>query len=103
MRIYRRRRADNTQADIVAGLLHCGYRVDIIGQPVDILVGRESWGNRWLLLEAKTPTGKRNPKARVRSDQPDQNDFCARYRVPRVTSWLEAQAAILDLTRGWDR
>lgn len=101
MRLYRPRKADSTQASIVRELGKLGYLVHVVAEPVDLLIGRESWGNRWLLLEAKPLTGTRAPKARIRADQPEQNEFCARYRVPRVTNWIEAHAAVLELTRGW--
>lgn len=103
MRLYRPRKSDSTQAAIVRELSKLGYLVSVIREPVDLQIGRESWGNRFVLLECKPLTGKRKPKARIRKDQPEQNEFCARYRVPRVTSWIEAHAAVLDLTRGWDQ
>lgn len=99
--IYRRRRVDTTQAEIVRDLTARGYRVDIIREPVDISVGRPAWGNRFVFLECKSPVGKRNPKARTRAAQPKQNEFCTLYSVPRVTSPSEAHAAVLELTRGW--
>lgn len=96
MRIYRPRKTDSTQRDIAKGLRACGYEVHEIKEPVDLLVGREGWGNVWMPLECKPLVGKRNPKARIRSDQPEQNDFCERFGIPRVTSFEQAHGAVLD-------
>lgn len=96
MSIYRPRKVDSTQLEIATGLRACGYQVACIGKPVDMIVSREGLGNVWMLLEAKPLTGKRNPKARIRTDQPYQNEFCERFGVPRVTSFEEAHCAVLD-------
>lgn len=96
MRIYRPRKVDSTQRDIVKGLRACGYEVHEIQEPVDLLVGCECWGNVWMLLECKSLTGKREPKAIVRKCQQEQNEFCRRFDIPRVTSFEEAHSALLE-------
>ena len=85
----RRRRiihaSDTNQKAIVAALRAVGATVDIIGEPVDLLVGYRS---RNYLLEVK-----RHPKAPL---QPSQEQFFAEWRgtVTRVNSVSEALAAI---------
>lgn len=41
-------------------------------------------------LECKTAYGKKQPKARVRKDQQEQNEFCARWKIDKPTSPDEA-------------
>ena len=94
-------KVDSTQADIVDGLRRAGVRVEIIGQPVDLLC--RYWSNRhrdfiWMPLEVKTPYGKRAPKARADKRQETQRRFLAETGVPVVTSFTEALKALGLLT-----
>lgn len=98
MSLYRRAaKVDTVQADIVRGLQQAGVRVEVIKQPVDLLC--RYWSNRhrdfiWMPVEVKSPYGKKNPKARVRSDQETQRRFLAETGVPVVTSLDEALQAL---------
>lgn len=78
-------RSDPNQAEIVRALRDVGATVDVIGEPVDLLVG---WNGRNLLLEVK-----RDAKAQL---QPSQEAFFREWRgvVVRVNSVSEALAAI---------
>lgn len=87
-------RTDKTQQPIVDAVRAAGWMVFLIKIPCDLLC----WKNgTWRTLECKTPTGKRAPKARLRSDQRHQNDFCADTRTPRVTTAEEALRALGEL------
>jgi hypothetical protein len=95
--VRRAAKVDSTQAAIVDGLRRMGVRVEIIGQPVDLLC--RYWSNRhrdfiWMPIEVKTPYGKREPKARVRSEQETQRRFLEETGVPVVTSLDEAVEAL---------
>lgn len=86
---------DQAEPKIVEALEKAGWTVyrDL---PVDLLclkrINYETVEVR--LLEAKTAQGKRNPKARVRKDQAAQNDFCARWSIPKPTTPFEALLAV---------
>ena len=95
-------RQDASQAAIVEGLRKAGYRVEIIGRPVDLLVGklwRESfkggWGIDWTLMECKTP--QKNGKRRPRRDQEAQDRFVEETGTPVVTTLEEALRALEGL------
>jgi hypothetical protein len=85
----RRRRiihqSDPNQKEIVSALRAVGASVDIIGDPVDLVVG---YRGRNYLLEVK-----RDEKAKL---QPSQVEFFKSWRgaVVRVNSVAEALAAI---------
>ena len=87
-------KVDSIQEKIVDGLRAKGYRVEIIGRPVDLLVGRLFLhGNfRWWLLEVKTPT--KSGKIRKRKDQEAQDQFIRETNTPRVTTLEEALTAL---------
>jgi len=78
-------RSDSNQAEIVQALRDVGATVDIIGEPVDLLVG---FRGRNFLLEVKP-----DEKAKLR---PSQQEFFAAWRgeVKRVNSRAEALEAI---------
>ncbi len=78
-------RSDANQPEIVQALRDVGATVDIIGEPVDLLVG---WKGRNYLLEVKP-----DEKADLR---PSQVEFFRDWRgtVVRVNSVPEALAAI---------
>lgn len=94
-------KVDSVQNEIVEGLREWGYHVEIIGRPVDLLVGYH-WHTEapdgmirhmgWKLLEVKTPT--KAGKRRKRKDQEDQDDFIAWTGTPVVTSLHEALVAL---------
>lgn len=94
MSIYRRAaKVDGTQAAIVRGLEAAHVKCWSIRQPCDLLC--QFWCARhgiycWQTLECKPLTGKRNPKARIRTDQPEQNEFLIDTNTPVVTSFDEA-------------
>jgi len=85
----RRRRiihqADSNQAEIVDFARQCGATVDIIGEPVDLLVG---WKGRNLLWEVKP-----NAKAKLR---PSQVEFFRDWRgnVERIESVEDAARSL---------
>jgi hypothetical protein len=85
------RKVDSTQAEIVSGLRAAGYRVELIGEPVDLAV--MVWSNnprRWLwqFLEVKRKSGLR------RKDQPSQNKFLDETNTPIVATLEEALEAL---------
>lgn len=47
-------RVDSNQTQVVSALTAAGYQVEIIGKPVDLLVGK---GGRFMLMEIKAPKG----------------------------------------------
>lgn len=94
-------KVDSTQKAIVDGLRKIGFRVEIIGEPVDLLVGKpifwqlmskDSSINQirysWSLLEVKRKSGLR------RKDQPTQNLFVDETHTPVVSNLEEALAAL---------
>jgi hypothetical protein len=84
-------RADSTQQPIIEALRKAGWEVYLIRKPVDLLCVQGSVSR---LIECKTASGKRNPTAKWRKDQEDQNEFCRRTNTPRVTTPEEALAAV---------
>ena len=48
-------RVDATQTQIVSALKAAGYVVEVIGKPLDVLVGT---GGRFMFMECKVPGGK---------------------------------------------
>jgi hypothetical protein len=50
-------RVDANQGEIVRALEEAGYQVEVIGKPVDLLVGNAKTG-RFMFQEAKVPGGK---------------------------------------------
>ena len=87
------RKQDGSQGDIVAGLRQAGVKVWIIGEPCDLLC--RFWCKQhqffcWQTLECKPLVGKLAPKARRRTDQPEQTTFLTETDTPVVTSAEEA-------------
>jgi hypothetical protein len=78
-------RSDVNQADIVKTLRKCGATVDIIGEPLDLLVG---WRGMNYLMEVKP-----DAKSKLR---PSQVEFFATWRgqKARVNSVSEALAVL---------
>ena len=90
------RKTDSTQPQIVSGLRAIGVKVWIIHEPCDLLC--YLWSNDlkrfiWRTLEVKPLVGKK-PKARIRSDQPEQQEFLRETQTPVVTSFEEARRAL---------
>lgn len=91
------RKVDSTQTDIVDGLRAAGIKVWIIEEPCDLLCrywSNERRGFVWQPLECKPLVGKRNPKARRRTDQPEQTRFLGENDVPVVASVHAALCAL---------
>jgi hypothetical protein len=79
---------------IVDELRALHFDVQLIGQPVDLLVRAPGWPmNTWMLLEVKRPANKRGTP-RLDKRQKAQAEFCARHQVPYVTSTEQALAAL---------
>lgn len=92
-------KVDLSQQAIVEGLRAHGFRVEIIGRPVDLLitrlddlVGRYAKPYNWALLELKTPT--KSGKVRKRKDQEKQDEFIRETGTPVVTTLEQALAAL---------
>lgn len=96
-------RVDTVQQEIVDGLRAHGYRVEVIGRPVDLLVGQPliphafgpGWSYRWTPMEIKTPT--KTGARRVRRDQQAQDAFILETGCPVVTSLTSALRALQEL------
>lgn len=91
-------KVDTVQQEIVEGLRAAGYRVEIIGKPVDLAVFVQPFGSTspaWLMVEVKTPT--KSGKRRRRADQEAQDAFIAETGTPVVMSLKEALAALEGL------
>src|SRR5271154_2176247 len=86
----RAKKVDTAQQAIVEGLRKCGYWVEVIGQPVDLLVGKDFFN--WHLLEVKTP--QKNGKRRKRKDQEKQDKFIADTATSVVCTLEEALAVL---------
>ena len=48
-------RVDANQTQVVSALTAAGYQVEVIGKPVDLLVGK---AGRFMFMEVKIPGGK---------------------------------------------
>jgi hypothetical protein len=79
-------RKDSTQTEIVEGLREAGYRVEIIGKPVDLAVQLKN--THWMLMEVKRKSGLR------RKDQDSQNSFLDETNTPVVATLEEALDAL---------
>jgi hypothetical protein len=75
-------RADSTQAAIVQALRAIGAYVDVIGDPVDLLVG---FRGKTYLAECKTEDGKLTESQRL---------FVAAWRGAPVQVWRSVAEAI---------
>lgn len=87
------KKVDSTQAAVVQGLRDALIRVEIIGEPCDLLCRFWCGLHRaycWQTLECKPLTGKRKPRARIRADQAEQSQFLAETDTPVVTSFEQA-------------
>lgn len=82
-------RVDANQAEIVAALRAAGALVWIIGLPVDLLVGH---AGQTALVEVKTLTGKRNPKAAKHTKL--QRDFMASWQGGTVATVTDVESAL---------
>lgn len=86
------KKPDTSQSAIVKALKDSGWFVWIIGRPVDLLCWKPGKGFR--CLEAKTPRGKKNPKAVIDKRQKEQIEFINTTGTPRVTCAQEALLAV---------
>lgn len=91
-------KVDTSQQSIVDGLRAHGYRVEIIGKPVDLAIYVQPFGSTtatWMFMEVKTPTksGKRRPRA----DQEAQERFIRETGTPVVMNLQEALKALESL------
>ena len=91
-------KTDTVQAEIVEGLRKIGVRVEVIGQPVDLICQYWSKGHQqflWTPMEIKTPTKAGRPRSDKR--QKAQLAFIAQTQCPVVTTLEEAIAALRGL------
>ena len=90
MSIYRRdARTDANQTAIVSALRAAGASVWIIGLPVDLCVGKNGVT---ALVEVKTMTGKRAPKASPHT--PLQLEFMRTWRGGPVATVTDVESAL---------
>lgn len=90
-----RYRPDNTQKSIVAELRKRHYTVEIIGQPVDLIVRHPTWRpNFWVMAECKT-ANRADGTYKPRKDQADQTNYCIAHIIPMWTT-LEAALEYLE-------
>lgn len=82
-------RVDSNQADIVAALRSAGASVWIVKLPVDLLVGYQG---KTVLVECKTLTGKKAPKAAGYT--PLQQSFMADWRGGTVATVTDVESAL---------
>lgn len=85
-------RVDANQAEIVAALRKAGASVWFIGLPVDLLVGFQG---KTMLMEVKTLTGKRKPRAADHT--PLQVTFMAEWRGGAVSTVTDVDGALRAL------
>lgn len=97
---YRRDRVDSTQRSVVERLRALGCTVEIIGRPLDVLVG---WRGVTILAEIKQPPGPRGgTSGKGRSLRQSQEQFFARWRGARPII-LTIDTAIDAVTREVER
>jgi nucleoside diphosphate kinase len=82
-------RVDANQAEIVAALRNAGANVWIISLPVDLLVG---YAGKTALMEVKTLTGKRAPKAAGHTQL--QKDFMLDWNGGTVATVTDIEGAL---------
>ena len=100
-------RTDDSQEAIIKDLKKAGWRVDVIGRPVDLLcfkvvsleqllrVTECAGGYRLFVpLEAKTARGKSNPKPTIDKRQKEQIEFINATGTPRVCEGFAALLAV---------
>lgn len=84
------RKADSTQAEVVAAIRAVGWQVWFIGEPVDLLCFR---AGEFRCLEVKSPRNKAGDPVRDKR-RVAQDAFIAATGTPRVTSGAQAIAAL---------
>lgn len=85
---------DTNTAMIVEELRARGYTVEYHGK-ADILVTHHGWiPNLWRKIEVKKPKGKKQT-LKLRTDQQEQQSYCAEHGIPYV---LNAEQAVAYLT-----
>ena len=85
-------RVDANQPEIVDALRKAGASVWIIGLPVDLLVG---FRGKTMLMEVKTMTGKRAPKAAKHTQL--QKDFMLDWGGGAVSTVTDVEGALRAL------
>jgi hypothetical protein len=93
-------RVDANQAAIVEALRAAGAYVWVIGLPVDLLIGFNATtglktNGHTLLMEVKTLTGKREPRAKGYTDL--QRDFLASWTGGPVATVTDVESALRAL------
>lgn len=87
-------RRDAAEPAVVEALEKAGWEVHK-KLPTDLLAIKHKDGKLVLkLVEVKTAQGKKNPKARIRKDQQEQNEFLERHKIPRTCTPFEALLAV---------
>lgn len=76
------KKRDESEPEIVSALTQCGFSVERIDRPVDLLVG---WRGHCFLVECKTGRSELNA---------NQRDFTDTWRGPAVVILRDAQEAI---------
>lgn len=106
---YRRHDAkrDDAEPSIVKELEKFGYAIHR-ELPVDLLIHKLVSKEHLLRvlarpdglfllslpIEVKTAYGKKDPKARIRKEQEEQNAYCARWQIEKPTCASEALLAV---------
>ena len=93
-------RKDANEGAIVEALRAAGAYVWIIGLPVDLLIGFNATtglktNGHTLLMEVKTLTGKRKPRAADHTDL--QKDFMLKWPGPEVVTVTSPKEALYAL------
>ena len=91
---YRKDKPDAVTEKIVEGLRKCGYSVEHVGRPTDLLVRHPTWPkNLFRMLECKSRK-KKNGEVVLDPRQKAQKEFCDAHGVPYVTDVFEARLAL---------
>ena len=89
-------KVDDSQAAIVSALRQCRCKVDVIGQPVDLLV---RIGSLYATAECKTPgrNSKRRQPAQVEHQQDASTHKAPHYVLMSVDDALAMYKAVMDM------
>lgn len=83
-------RIDRNQSEVVSALRAAGAQVDIIGKPVDLLVGKHG---RWMLMEVKDGAKVNSAQAHTTA----QKAFMKRWEGYPVSTVNSPEAALRAL------
>jgi len=92
-------KTDATEPEVLEAIERAGWKYWRIRVPCDLMCWHPGH-DIWQPIEVKPLVGKRNPKARVRTDQPQQTEFLRETGTPVVAT---AEEALLALARRIDR